>query len=133
MHELPHALPFRHTLQQTRAAGGSAVGAVLCFDAMAAAVEILAARVADGDDPPVPIDVPLPARHPLAIDEQPQRPRRLGAAKPVHRVAVAGLPTLRRVDPVQPYPLAENHDRLCRQRGDPPQTGSGSAAVPASL
>ena len=29
--------------------------------------------MADGDDPPVPIDVPLPARHPLAIDEQPQR------------------------------------------------------------
>ena len=29
--------------------------------------------------------------------------------------------------------LPGNHDRLCRQRGDPPQTGSGSTAVPASL
>ena len=67
-----------------------------------AAVEILAASMADGDDPPVPIDVTLPARHPLAIDEQPQCPGRLDAATPGHRVAAAGLPTLWRVDPVQP-------------------------------
>ncbi len=34
MHELPHALPFRHILQQTRASG-SIARVVLRFDAIA--------------------------------------------------------------------------------------------------
>ena len=53
---------------------------------------------------------------PSAVDKQPQGPDRLGAAKPCDRIPAAGLTAFRRVDAVQPYPLAGHHDRVAVDR-----------------
>ena len=59
--------------------------------------------MADGYDPPVPVNVALPACHLLAVDKLPQGPGRLGAAKPCDRILAACLPALRRGELVTIY------------------------------
>ena len=103
--------------------------------------------MADGYDPPVPVNVALPACHMLAVDELPQGPGRLGAAKPCDRILAACLPALRRVDAVQTYPLAchlyrvavdhlgrtgdvgQGEGRQQRQGGDQVEHGGSVAAA----